>query len=374
MAVLLAIGAAWGCQATIHLDESSPRPDAVQGDAGAPAPGDDGAAPAVDDEVPSPTTYANPVIAADFPDPFVLREGDAFYAFSTNAHGKNVPAAVSRDLASWTELPDALPSLPSWARANASLTWAPSVLRRGAMYVLYYTARWDAVGFQCIGRALSSTPEGPYSDDTNVPFLCQVSAPAALCGSIDPSPFVDENGDAYLLWKSDENAPACATNSRIWIQRLGIDGLSLVGEPTILLTRDRNWEAPLVEGPSLVKHDDQYHLFYSGGWWESEHYGVGHALCAAVTGPCEKQTLHAPLLGATTDVLGPGGQEIFTDDEGAFWMVYHAWSAPVVGYSNGGRRSMRIDRVTFSAGVPQIAGPTVTPQLRRGAAEERIEK
>lgn len=334
-------------------------PPATTPAADAGEPGD--AAPPLEDAQPeTPATYTNPVLATDFPDPFVLRDGTTYYAFATNVGARNVPVATSKDLATWTQLPDALPVLPAWALANASLTWAPSVLRRGDTFVLYYTARSKAAGFQCIGRAVAANPAGPYVDDSDEPFICQVTEPQALCGSIDPSPFVAGNGDAYLLWKSDENATACRGDARLWTQRLGIDGLSLLDAPVELLKRDRSWEAPLVEGPSMVEIENRYYLFYSANWWESTNYGIGYATCTTPRGPCTKKTLDGPLVTSGGETLGPGGQEIFTDAEGKTWMAYHAWSMPIVGYSNGGRRSLRIDPLELRGGVPALAGPTTT--------------
>ena len=321
--------------------DASPTTSTATDDGGSPPP-------------PPASTYANPVFAADFPDPFVLDDGDRYLAFGTNAGASNVRALVSNDLATWTELPDALPTLPVWAKANAALTWAPSVLKRGSTYVLYYTARSIAAGFQCIGRATATNAAGPYTDDSTAPFVCQVDPPSALCGSIDASPFVDENGDAYLLWKSDENADACHADARIWTQRLGVDGTSLLGDPTELARRDQSWERPLIEGPSMMKYRANYYLFYSANWWESSSYGIGYAVCTTPIGPCTKKTIAGPLAGSTGDVLGPGGQEMFTDHAGKHWVAYHAWSAPIVGYSTGGARSLRIDPLAFDDDVPRI--------------------
>src|SRR4051794_19666177 len=89
-------------------------------------------APAARADGPSP-------LDIDFADPFVLREGDRYYAFATGARGQNIQVARSRNLADWTMLPDALPNLPDWAASVRGLTWAPSALRRGARFVLYYT-------------------------------------------------------------------------------------------------------------------------------------------------------------------------------------------------------------------------------------------
>ena len=361
--IATAIAFSFSCAAepSASVDPDDPPADGGSGtpldDAGSSAQTD---ADAVDSQAPG-VSYTNPVFAKDFPDPFVLRDGDRYYGFATNSAGSNVRVISSNDLAEWTELPDALPVLPAWARANASLTWAPSVLKRSNTFVLYFTARDIASGFQCIGRATSTSPAGPYTDDSSGPFICQVGGADHMCGSIDASPFVDENGDAYLLWKSDENASACMGDSRLWTQRLGVDGLSLLGSPRELLRRDQAWESPLVEGPSMVKLQDRYYLFYSAGWWESSNYGIGYAVCTTAVGPCSKQTLDGPLVKSLGETLGPGGQELFTDTNGKLWMAYHAWSSPIVGYSNGGARSLRIDPIELSAdGVPALAGPTST--------------
>lgn len=330
-------------------------------------PRDAGGSPSVDASSPPrdggvEVTYTNPVFPRDFPDPFVLRDGTRYYAFATNVTGKNVPVLTSTDLSTWTELPDALPVLPDWAKANASLTWAPSVLRRGSTFVLYFTARSIASGFQCIGRAIATSPAGPYVDDSSGPFICQVDGDDALCGSIDASPFVNANGDAYLFWKSDENASACRGDARLWAQRLGVDGLSLLGTPTELLRRDLAWETPLVEGPSMLHLGGAYYLFYSAGWWESSSYAIGYAVCDGPLGPCTKKTLDGPLVASLGNTLGPGGQEFFTDPNGKTWMAYHGWSSPIVGYANGGARALRVDPIEVVDGVPSLTGPTTTPR------------
>jgi beta-xylosidase len=313
----------------------------------------------------SDATYVNPVVAHDFPDPFVLRVDQSYYAFATNAFGSNIQVATSSDLATWTDLPDALPNLPSWAAANAGLTWAPSVLARSGTFVLFYTARDNASGFQCVSRAVSTTPMGPYVDTSSAPLICQT----AICGSIDPSPFVDDDGSAYLVWKSDENNPTCGTPPRIWSQPLTSDGISVLGSPTVLLERDQLWEGAVIEGPAMWKSGGAYYLFYSANRYDSADYAVGYGVCQGAIGPCEKKTLDPSdgggspaILQSAGSALGPGGEQLFQDTGLSLWVVYHAWTAPETSYSGDGARSMRIDRVTFDAGQPIILGPTTTPQ------------
>jgi beta-xylosidase len=290
----------------------------------------------------------------DFADPFVLSSGGTYYAFATGVEGSHVQTACSTDLRSWALRGDALPKLPSWASPAAGLTWAPAVLARGSSYVLYYVARDVASGFQCISRAVSASPDGPYTDESARPFVCQSSG---MCGSIDPSPFVDVDGRAYLVWKSDENSTLCHAATRLWSQALSDDGLEVVGTPAVLVTADRPWEGKLIEGPSMWRHDGKYFLFYSANGYESARYAVGYATCAGATGPCEKRTTNAPLLGSERETLGPGGEELFADAAGRTWMAYHAWSAPDVTYASGGSRSLRVAPVDFGPDGPVVGSP-----------------
>ena len=63
---------------------------------------------------------------------------------------------------------------------------------------------------------------------------------------------------------------------------------TLIGEPVRLITRDQDWEDPLIENPSLTLHDGKYYLVYSGNWWESPAYALGYAVCESPLGPCVK--------------------------------------------------------------------------------------
>ena len=63
-------------------------------------------------------TFQNPVISANFPDPFILEVDDVYYAYSTNSNSRNVPYATSTDLVNWQVGRDALPALPWWVNLN----------------------------------------------------------------------------------------------------------------------------------------------------------------------------------------------------------------------------------------------------------------
>ena len=289
-----------------------------------------------------------PAYDGDFPDPFVLVDGDRYLAYGTQTGDINVQVMESADLTRWEHRGDALPDLPAWAgRGN---TWSPAVLRRNDTYVLYYAVRYEVAGRQCISVAMAPDPAGPFVDRSEEPFIFQDERG----GSIDPSPFVDGDGTAYLLWKSDDNAIDQA--SSLWGAPLQPDGLALAGPPTELLCHSAApWEPPLVEAPCLTRvGEGAYVLFYSGGWWESDTYAIGYASGPAPLGPFRKETESEPWLASEPGRAGPGGAEVFTDTAGDWRIALHAWIPPAVGYENGGARSLWIERLEFEDGRPVL--------------------
>lgn len=255
----------------------------------------------------------------DFPDPFVLAVDDNYYGYSTNAGAGDVQLLHSADLLTWEFVGNALAALPEWATPGA--TWAPSVLPlRDGGYVLYYTARDTASGLQCISSAVGAAPTGPFVDDSTAPLLCQVE----FGGSIDPSPFIDAAGEAWLVWKSERPAV-------IWSWRLAPDGRSFVGLANQLAAADQPWEDGVVEGPALARIGDEHYLFYSGGNWSSDDYGMAYARCDGPAGPCTKV---GAVLETSARVSGPGGGDVFVDRDGRPWLVYHGYVPPDVGWPN----------------------------------------
>lgn len=245
------------------------------------------------------------------------RKNGWYVLFGTTDWQSNVPTAVSADRVNWTQAPDALPQLPSWAQPSISMTWAPAALRVGNSWILYFSTEEAASQLECIGRAISSHPAGPYTDDSSRPMLCQRS----LSGSIDPS-VASSSGADFLLWKNDGNSSN--KPDFLWSQQLSRDGESLIGEPHRLLGSGPAWTGGIVEAPAMVASSEGgYWLFYSGGGWDSSTYGTGVAHCAAVTGPCVAVG-DRPFLASSGRVTSPGGLDTFTAHDGRLWAAFTA--------------------------------------------------
>jgi predicted GH43/DUF377 family glycosyl hydrolase len=258
----------------------------------------------------------------DFPDPFVLRAGGSYYGYATNSGAGDIQVIRSSDLVTWELVGNALAGLPAWATSGA--TWAPAVLPRGNTYVVYYTVREATTHRQCISRAVAASATGPFLDDSRGPLMC------APNGAIDPSPFVDANGRAYPLWKSEGHT---GTPPMLWSQELSGDGRALTGSPRQLLAPDRGYEHGVIEAPSMVREGNTYFLLYSAATWTSSTYAVGYATCAGPTGPCTKPGDNR-VLSSGARLAGPGGAEVFRDRGGGLHVGFHAYSNPNVGYPN----------------------------------------
>lgn len=311
-----------------------------------------------------------PVLRDNFPDAFVMAEGNgSFIAYATN-DGENVPMAVSRDLISWTPVrdtagkkQDAMPTLAPWVKQG--FTWAPEVMKVGANYLLYYTANHRAQDKQCLGVAVSTSPRGPFVDRSAEPMVCQFE----LGGSIDANPFRDKDGKLYLYWKADGNR--IGKRSRLWGAPLTPDGLKLAAAAKdIGLTDEDAWEQRVIEAPTMLRVPDGYAMLYSGGYfgWNDDQrlspYAMNWARCAGPLGPCTDAG-PTPILnsyarpGKEGCLSGPGHQSVFRANGGTF-ISFHGWSTTKGCRKGEGKRFLYVAPFGWENNAPAIA-PSLRP-------------
>ena len=311
----------------------------------------------------APSTYANPVLDTDFPDPTVIRAGDGtYYAYGTQTKRDggwiNIQVASSSDLVHWRYLGDAMPAKPRWASATQDF-WAPHVQRAGKRYVMYLSVKpngSDDTHGMCLGAATSASPAGPFVDIGH-PLKC---GPGFV--NIDPMALDDSaTGRHWLYWGSGFEP--------IKVQELGPDRLSfkLGSKPVALIGPNRVQGAfpVLVEGPWVTRHDAFYYLFYSGDncCGPKANYAVMVARSRSATGPFER---HGIILRKTSRWIAPGHNSVVTDAAGHDWIVYHAVDArkprTAPGDDVNTRRILLIDRIRWRNGWPVIDGPSERPR------------
>lgn len=305
----------------------------------------------------TPVTLAAPGVVLtpgqNVPDPFVVEVQGIYYMFSSQGtwNGPNVPLTISASLTSWPAAPiDALPQLPPWA--TGAFTWNPDVREVDGRWVMWFSAAVKGLPDQvkCIGVATATSVAGPYVSTATRPQVCQIFH----LGSIDPRTFKSPDGTLWLVWKSDDNADVNGTtHSTIWIQRLAKNGLSVVGQPTALMTADLPWEGRIVEAPDMVYAAGHYWLFFSGNWFNQPAYGIGVAECDGPTGPCAPATV-GPWLSSNWQGAGPGEESLFFDGS-RWWMLYAPFS---VNYNEPWLpRPAMLARVVFGAHGPALVSP-----------------
>ena len=304
--------------------------------------------------------YQNPQGIDNIGDPFILNADGKYYVFATGG-GIGFNVWTSDDLVTFTSKKKAM-LRAAWANGDY---WAPEVYAYQGKYVMLFSARRTSDKSLRIGIAFADKPEGIYKDTMKAPLLDPGYA------VIDASLFVDDDGTPYLYYSRDcsENLVGSNHESHSYVVPLATDLMSLAGEPAQLIAPDQAWELHSGdyrwnEGPTVVKHDGKYYLYYSANYFASKEYGVG-AVADSPMGPFVKVDSN-PLLTYTMDgdkvaVSGPGHNSFFAAGDELF-TAYHTHTYPDM---PSGNRQLNYDRAGFHAdGTAFINGPTLAAQLK----------
>ncbi len=314
-------------------------------------------APPLGSPVPSQAQTPNiPNIA----DPSVLLDNGTYYVYGSNNFRFTPVTRISDplriyDLVTWQlNTTNAMPTLPAWA--TIGYFWAPSVAKFGNQYVMFFAMGRqnapDPNNRECIGRAVASSPVGPFTPEP-APFSCGLGGTG---GALDPSVFTDAEGKHWL------HAAFGNTNSPIYALPLNAAGDALFGRPGgyaahtsyPVLGRTQPWEAPFIENPSMVfdPSTGTYLLAYSAGDWRSANYSTGLARCSTPTGMCTKLT-SGPWLSRSASRTGPGGLSFFPRIGGGTLAVYASY--PPGSEGTGGRRQGTVQGVDLGWS-PRLTG------------------
>lgn len=273
--------------------------------------------------------YENPILRMDLSDPDVIRVGEDYYLVASSfTYLPGVPLLHSRDMVHWRLLSWCVERLP-FARydlpCHGAGTWAPSIRYRQGLFYVYIPLPDEGIFV-----TTASDPTGPWSE-----LHCVWSGK----GWIDPCPFWDDDGKAYLVHAYARSR--CGIKHRIDVCPMSPDGMSLLGDGVMVYNDPEN--QPTMEGPKMYKREGWYYIFVPAG-------GVGTGWQTVLRsrspmGPYEaKIVLHqgasavnGPHQGAWVET--PDGSDWFYhfQDRGVYGRVLHlqpmAWEDgwPVMG-------------------------------------------
>lgn len=280
-------------------------------------------------------TFQNPVLYADYSDPDVIRVGDTFYMTASSFNYiPGLPILTSKDLVNWElknyAVKKSLPS-PAYDRpAHAKGIWAPSLrFHNGEFYIF-----------------VGMPDEGIFVLKAKDP-LGEWSSPHLLLpgkGYIDPCPFWDDDGNAYVIHAYAKSR--IGFKSILGIFPMSPDGMECLGEDSFLY--DGSAENPTIEGPKVYKRNGYYYIFAPAG---GVKYGWQVALRSKnLFGPYEAKTVmqqgtssvNGPHQGALVDTLSGEEWFIHFQDAGVYGRISHLqpviWKNdwPVIGKDNTG--------------------------------------
>ena len=260
----------------------------------------------------------------------------------------------TQDMVNWQDhgSPLALESF-SWADDRA---WASQCIERDGKFFWYICAHSRLSKGMAIGVAVADSPTGPFRDALGKPLFENGS-----WDHIDPTVFIDDDGQAWLMWG----------NPRVYYLKLNRDMISYEGEVGMLpmteeafgspamdqREKDKKYKDSYVEGPWLRKVDTSkykvpsskvYQLLYAAGG-VPEH--ISYSTAPSPTGPWTYAGEIMPL-SETNSFTNHCG---VADYKGNHYFFYHTGKLPQGG---GFGRSVAVEQFEYNA---DGSFPTIMP-------------
>jgi beta-xylosidase len=248
-------------------------------------------------------TYCNPVLYADYSDPDAIRVGDDYYLVASSfTCTPGLPILHSKDLVNWTIIGHALDHLPD-PRYEKVLpgcgVWAPAIRFHAGKYWIFYPTPDEGIFL-----VTATNPAGPWS----APHLVQEGK-----GLIDPCPFWDDDGKAYLVHAYAGSR--AGIKHRLRVRPMAPDGSKLLGEGEIIYNNPA--KHPTLEGPKFMKRDGWYYILAPAGGVETGWQVVLRS--KNIYGPYEDKIV---LSQGRTDINGPHQGALVDTPAGGWWFLH----------------------------------------------------
>ncbi|OCX52051.1 carbohydrate-binding protein [Mucilaginibacter sp. PPCGB 2223] len=222
-----------------------------------------------------PGQAQNPIIQTKYtadPAPMVYKDTVFLYTShdEDDAFGfkmRNWLLYTSTDMVNWRDR-GIIASLKDfkWVTTDNG-AWAPQIIARNNKFYMYC----PMPGFG-IGVLVADNPYGPFKDPIGKPLIKNSS------DDIDPTVFIDDDGQAYLYWG----------NPNLYYVRLNGDMISYSGsiikDPTIAKVKGMPDPYHYQEGPWVWKRNGRYYLAYASTCCPE---GIGYATSKTPAGPWE---------------------------------------------------------------------------------------
>jgi xylan 1,4-beta-xylosidase len=321
--------------------------------------------------------FTNPILAGFYPDPSICRVDSNYYLVtSTFSYFPGLPVFQSRDLVNWNligHVMDRPEQLNLDGQGVSQGLFAPSIRYRDGTF--YVTCTLVNLGGNFIVTA--KDPAGPWSNPVWIPQI----------NGIDPSPFFDDDGKAYIVYNSipPDDKPLYNGHRTIRMYEFDIATMKVTGEERILVNggSDISKQPIWIEAPHIFKNNGLYYLICAEGGTADLHSEVVFR-SKDVWGPYESYEgnpiltqRHLPI-PRENPVTTAGHADFVQTQTGEWWAVFLACRpyrllSPQQEFYNTGRETW-LAPVAWKNGWPVInlGGAEVkyrypAPNLPRGA-------
>lgn len=227
----------------------------------------------------------------------------------------------SSDMIHWKEHTVPLKTTDfKWASGDA---WASQVIERNGKFYWYVTVHHATIPGKAIGIAVSDSPTGPFKDALGKAFITNDMTTQTKIDwdDIDPTVFIDNDGQAYLFWGN-----TVCHYVKLKENMIESDG------PIMTVDLPNFTEAPWVH-----KRGDWYYLSYAYQFPEK----IAYAMSKSITGPWEFKGILNEIAGNSNT-----NHQAIIDFKGNSYFIYHNGSMQPDGGSF--RRSVCIDRLYYN--------------------------
>jgi arabinoxylan arabinofuranohydrolase len=285
--------------------------------------------------IPSPARADNPIVQTSYTaDPAPMVHEGRLYLYTSHDEDVTVKDFYTMndwrlysttDMVNWTDhgTPAGYKTF-SWGTGDA---WAPQGIARNGKYYLYVPLN-NNTGAK-IGVGVSDNVAGPFMDPLGKALAQKDS------GNIDPTVFVDDDGQAYMYWG----------NGTLRYVKLNSDMISTSGNITNVSLNG------FTEGPWFYKRGSLYYMVYAAIAGSEK---ISYATSNSPTGPWN---IRGDIMDAGRTFTNHPG---VVDYKGHSYFFYHNSALPG---GNNYKRSVCVEEFTYGAdgSIPKLTMSTNGP-------------
>ncbi|TDH26637.1 glycoside hydrolase [Segetibacter sp. 3557_3] len=273
----------------------------------------------------------NPIIRDKFTaDPAAMVFKDSVYLYTGHDEAPDKQSRYvmndwlcysSADMVNWKEHPSPMSVKDfSWAKGDA---WASQVIYRNNKFYWYVAVEHKTINGKAIGVAVADKPTGPFKDAIGKALITNdmTTDTKITWDDIDPSVFIDDDGQAYLFW--------------------GNTGLRYVKLKSNMVEMDGEFKSiklpHFTEAPWVHKHNGWYYLSYAYEFPEK----IAYAMSRNINGPWEFKGIINEIAGNSNT-----NHQAIIEFKNKSYFIYH--NGALVPDAGSYHRSVCIDRLYYN--------------------------